>query len=195
MRRFFFTTGQFSDRLGNNHILNFMAEFYFAHQIGFAIIGVVGMIASIGVGIALALTFARLRRTEKKLIQFFAGKNARDLEAVLLDHSSQLKSFDKEIQELFDISNRIHTLSSQSLHKVGIVRFNPFKDVGGDQSFALALLDASDSGVVISSLHSRDGARIYVKPVVKKEGSGHELTAEEEQAIKLAHPHKTFKKI
>jgi len=172
-----------------------MAEFYFAHQVGFALLSIITLFISIGVGIAALFLLQRLKRTEQKLIQFFAGKKASDLESILLDHSARLTSFDKEIQELFDISNRIHTLSTQSLHKVGIVRFNPFKDVGGDQSFALALLDGSDSGVVVSSLHSREGARIYVKPIVKSQGSGHELTTEEKDAIKLAHPHKTFKKI
>ncbi len=172
-----------------------MEEFYYAHQVGFAFLSIITLFVSFSIGIVVIFLFLRLKRTEKKLLQFFAGKNARDLESVLLDHSTKLTSFDKEIQELFDISNRIHTLSAQSLHKVGIVRFNPFKDVGGDQSFALALLDSSDSGVVISSLHSREGARIYVKPIVKSEGSGHELTTEERDAIKLAHPHKTFKKI
>lgn len=172
-----------------------MAEFYYAHQIGFALMSIFTLLLSIGIALFAVGTFHRLKRTEEKLMQFFSGKEVKDLETVLIDHSSKLKSFDKEIQELFDISNRVHTLSMQSIHKVGIVRFNPFKDVGGDQSFALALLDGSNSGVVISSLHSRDGARIYVKPIVKSEGSGHELTTEEKEAITLAHPHKTFKKI
>lgn len=172
-----------------------MAAFYFAHQVGFAIVSIIALIISIGAVILTIVILHRIRRTENKMTQLFAGKKARDLETILLDHTGQLKSFDKEIQELFDISNRIHILSMQSIHKVGVVRFNPFKDVGGDQSFALALLDGSNSGVVISSLHSREGARIYVKPIIKNEGSGHELTTEEKDAIKLAHPHQTSKKI
>ncbi|NTV41155.1 MAG: DUF4446 family protein, partial [Candidatus Moranbacteria bacterium] len=84
------------------------------------------------------------------------------------------------------ISNRIHSLALKSIHKVGIVRFNPFKDIGGDQSFALALLDGKDCGIVISSLHTREGTRIYSKPVIKGISEKYTLTEEEKNAIKEA---------
>ena len=93
---------------------------------------------------------------------------------------------DLEIQELFEISNKIHDLSFKSLHNVGLIRFNPFKDIGGDQSFSLALLDGKKSGVVISSLHTREGARLYVKPVSRGNSEKYPLTEEEKQAIKIA---------
>ena len=114
----------------------------------------------------------------------FSGKDATNLESILFEHSKELKLLDKEIQELFEISNRIHSLALRSVHKVGIVRFNPFKDIGGDQSFALALLDGKDSGLVISSLHTREGTRIYSKPVSKGIAEKYTLTEEEEKAIK-----------
>jgi hypothetical protein len=77
-------------------------------------------------------------------------------------------------------------LGQKSIHKVGIIRFNPFKDIGGDQSFALALLDGKNSGIVISSLHTREGTRIYSKPIIKGESEKYTLTEEEKQAIKTA---------
>jgi hypothetical protein len=67
-----------------------------------------------------------------------------------------------------------------------VVRFNPFKDIGGDQSFALALLDGKNSGLVVSSLHTREGTRIYSKPVIKGESEKYPLTDEEKSAIKAA---------
>jgi hypothetical protein len=67
----------------------------------------------------------------------------------------------------------------------GLVRFNPFGDTGGNQSFALALLDSEGDGVVILSLHSREGTRIYVKPV-KKGKAELKVSDEEERAIKIA---------
>lgn len=70
--------------------------------------------------------------------------------------------------------------------KIGLVRFNPFSETGGNQSFCLALLDGEDSGLVISSLHTRQTTRIYAKPVKKGKGDGYELSAEEKQAIKNA---------
>ena len=68
---------------------------------------------------------------------------------------------------------------------VGLVRFNPFDDTGGDQSFALALLDGRGDGVVISSLHGRTGTRFYAKPV-KAGTSTLSLSDEEVQALKQA---------
>ena len=119
---------------------------------------------------------------------FFSGREGKDLESVILDQSKALKEFDKDIQELFEISNKIHNLALKSLHKIGIVRFNPFKDIGGDQSFAIALLDGKNSGLVISSLHTREGTRVYTKPVVQGESQKYPLTEEERQAIKIASP-------
>lgn len=132
------------------------------------------------------LTFVRLRKTQKNLAILFSGKNAADLESIMLEHTKEIMAMDKEIQELFEISNKIHNLSQKSVHKVGIIRFNPFKDIGGDQSFALALLDGKNSGITISSLHTREGTRIYSKPVVKGESEKYTLTEEEKAAIKAA---------
>jgi len=71
------------------------------------------------------------------------------------------------------------------LTKVGVVRFNPFQDTGGDQSFAFALLNAKGDGIVISSLHGREGTRIYAKPI-KELKSEYHLTEEEIKAIEKA---------
>lgn len=72
------------------------------------------------------------------------------------------------------------------IQKVGLLRFNPFKDTGGDQSFILALVDAQDTGVIISSLHTRSGTRWYAKHVINGKGGEHPLSSEEEQALKNA---------
>lgn len=76
------------------------------------------------------------------------------------------------------------------IQKVGLLRFNPFKDTGGDQSFTLALVDAQDTGVIISSLHTRTGTRWYAKHVLRGKGAEHELSKEEEEALRSA---KVFK--
>lgn len=72
------------------------------------------------------------------------------------------------------------------IQKVGLVRFNPFKDTGGDQSFILALVDAENTGVVISSLHTRTGTRWYAKGVLRGRGVEYDLSKDEEEALKGA---------
>jgi len=67
--------------------------------------------------------------------------------------------------------------------KLGITRFNPFDDVGGDQSFILTILDKNNSGAIITSLHNRDLTRIYAKPIKNGVGENITLSKEEKSAI------------
>jgi len=66
------------------------------------------------------------------------------------------------------------------------LRFNPFKETGGDQSFILALLDEDNNGVVLSGLYSRSGMRWYAKRIKKGLGTEHSLSEEEKEAIRQA---------
>jgi hypothetical protein len=86
------------------------------------------------------------------------------------------------------LSSNLDRLAKQQmlcLQKVGFVRFDAFDDVGGEQSFALALLDTNDSGLVVSSIYSRRESRIYAKQVSAGNAS-HTLSSEEEEAIRQA---------
>jgi hypothetical protein len=139
------------------------------------------------------VTIVKIRKIQNNLKVLFAGKEAKDLESIILAHTREIIAIDKDIQELFEISNVIHALAQKSVHKTAVIRFNPFKDIGGDQSFALALLDGKNSGLVISSLHTREGTRIYSKPILKGASEKYTLTEEEKQAIKAATTEKPLK--
>ena len=75
--------------------------------------------------------------------------------------------------------------AARALQNVGVVRFNPYHDTGGDYSFAVALLDAAGHGVVLTGLYHRDRCRVYAKPVRAWE-SAYTLTDEEREAIEQA---------
>jgi hypothetical protein len=64
-----------------------------------------------------------------------------------------------------------------------LIRFNPFNDIGGDQSFVLALLDENNNGFVLTSLHNRENTRIYAKSVKNGEGDNITLSSDEKSAI------------
>ena len=113
-------------------------------------------------------------------------KSAESLEKNVYKQEQTIKALDRDIRELYDISNQINGLASRSLHRFGVVRFNPFKDVGGDQSFAIALLNGKNNGIVISSLFTKDGTRIYSKAVAGGKSEKYPLTEEETEAIGLA---------
>ncbi len=137
----------------------------------------------------------RVHQLRRKLGIFFSGKNAQDLETILIEEKERVRTMDEEIQELFEISNKIHALSQRSFHKSSVMRFNPFKEVGGNQSFAVALLDGKNNGVVISSLHTGKGTRVYAKPVKAGLEDGFPLTDEEKTVIEQAKSREREKKV
>ncbi len=68
------------------------------------------------------------------------------------------------------------------VQRIGLVRFNPFSETGGDHSFSLAVLDGRQSGFVITALHTRERTRVYIKSL-REEKSRYELSKEEKKAI------------
>lgn len=100
----------------------------------------------------------------------------------ILDLISRL---DKESKQINQELQNLRKNSQKFVQGVGMIRFNPFQEVGGDQSFAVALLDADDNGLVITSLYSREGNRIYAKPI-NGGVSPYPLSEEEKKAIDQA---------
>ena len=92
----------------------------------------------------------------------------------------------KDIDNLKQYCAKIHKDGLLHIQKIGLVRFNPFKDTGGDQSFILSLVDGNDTGVIISGLYARSGTRWYAKRVIRGKSVEHELSEEEEKALKEA---------
>jgi hypothetical protein len=78
-------------------------------------------------------------------------------------------------------NNSSHPVDSKC--KINITRFNPFENVGGNQSFILTILDQSNSGAIITSLHNRDLTRLYAKQIKNGQGENNTLSKEEKLAI------------
>ena len=121
----------------------------------------------------------------KKRVDLFFKNGDKDIESLL---TSQLRRLDKQEKEIAKILEEILTLknlSKRSFQKLGLVRFNPFKNVGGDQSFSVALLDLENNGFVFSSIYGQDGNRVYAKPIANSK-SEYVLSEEEKEAISKA---------
>lgn len=114
------------------------------------------------------------------------GITEKSLKIVLENILRQVDVSRKDIDYLKSWCDTIEKDGRLHIQKVGLVRFNPFKDTGGNQSFALSLIDGSDTGVVISGLYSRSGTRWYAKRIVKGKALEYELSEEEKKAIKEA---------
>jgi len=110
----------------------------------------------------------------------------KDLKTVLSEILNSVSLNEKELKELSSGLKKARGAMKLHIQKVGFVRFNPFPQTGGDQSFSLCLLDENDTGFVLSSLHSRDTTRFYAKTIKNGKADGYELSKEERKAIKNA---------
>lgn len=136
--------------------------------------------------LGLTVVFWRILSHYNQLTSGAGNKGLRPLLEELIKASGENK---KEIEMLQKYCDKIEKESKFHIQKVGLHRFNPFKDTGGDQSFILSLVDFNDTGVVISGLYSRAGLRWYAKKVVGGKGIEHELSDEEKKALKEANSH------
>ena len=147
---------------------------------------VVGLIV-----VVLALVLAvvglirRARKLGRRLESITRGSDEGSLEAVLGTHLERVRQVVHDVDTLAARTAVIERDLIGSLGRVGLVRFNPFEDTGGNQSFALALLDGRGDGFIVSSLHARTGTRLYAKAVA---GGASEtaLSEEESEALRQA---------
>ncbi len=121
-------------------------------------------------------------RLKKLTSELFAGKKATSLEEFIMNQNKKLNELAFQANTAEEAIKNLSEKQKHTIQKIGLVRYNPFEDNGGNQSFSIALLDDHNNGVVITSMHGREHNRIYSKPV-KQGKSGFQLTAEEEQAI------------
>ena len=109
-----------------------------------------------------------------------------DIEEVLLDLRKHEKASAEELEILKSRISGVEHELPRDIRKVGLVRYNPFYDAGGDQSFALAMLDENRNGDVISSHYGREMKRVYAKKIEGGECRKYQLTEEEKKAINEA---------
>lgn len=91
-----------------------------------------------------------------------------------------------DISKVSDLLASVIEKDKKHLQKIGFLRYNPFVDTGGDQSFSLCLLDENGDGIVISSLHSRENTRLYSKMIHGSKAENQVFSKEEQEVIKLA---------
>ncbi len=113
------------------------------------------------------------------------GAEGRSLESILDAHLDKVIAVGRELDDLSARSAVLEANGRRAIQRIGLVRFNPFEDTGGNQSFALALTDAAGDGFVVSSLHARTGTRLYAKAIVAGRSDA-TLSAEESEALRLA---------
>ncbi|MDO4617591.1 MAG: DUF4446 family protein [Lachnospiraceae bacterium] len=127
----------------------------------------------------------RLTRLTKKYYLFMRGRDGQSMEKMLVDKFKQLDALAKRTEDHaieLEILNKNH---NSTLTRYGMVKYDAFDDVGGKMSFALAMLDSTNTGFILDAIHSRDNCFLYFKEIVKGE-SYIMLSDEEVEALKIA---------
>jgi len=133
-----------------------------------------------------AVNALKLSKTKKEYTKFMKKiGNGSNIDQMLKEYIEKVDSVSKENKKILEHLQKIENEKMKCIQKIGIVRYSAFKDVGSDLSFALALLDDNNNGVVLNGIYSADSSNIYAKPIINGE-SKYTITKEEKQAIEQA---------
>lgn len=127
----------------------------------------------------------KMTRFLKRYRIFMKGRDASSLEKAFTQKFLEMDKLTEMASVQANEIRRIKEIQSRTANKIGIVKYDAFPDVGGRLSFALAMLDESDSGFVLNAIHGREGCYTYVKEIVKGE-SYVVLGQEEKEALRQA---------
>lgn len=133
----------------------------------------------------MALAIFVIVRIEIRLKRLFRGSKAENLEHVMADVVKSLQALDERATANEADVKELNVRLQKQGRGIKLVRFNPFKEVGGSHSFAVAIVNEEGDGVVFSSLYSRERMSVFAKPLAKGK-SDVELTPEEESVAKDA---------
>lgn len=133
--------------------------------------------------IILLISNMKLKEKYRKFMQKLG--NGKNLEDDLSNFMYKVDRVEKQNAEIMNFCKNLDDDLTKCIQKVGIVRYSAFKDTGSDLSFAVALLDEKNSGVVFNGIYSREMSNIYAKPV-ENGNSSYTLSEEESEAIRKA---------
>lgn len=144
---------------------------------------------SLGFGVlavlwAIFLTI-KIRKIEQQAGVIFDGANGKKISIAIESYFKNVKEVEDHCFKLDKELKNLKGLAELGLTRVGFLRYNPFGDIGSNQSFSLCLLDSANNGFVITSIHSREGTRVYSKSIEKGE-SQYNLSQEELTVVKTA---------
>ncbi|WPX08825.1 DUF4446 family protein [Anaerocellum danielii] len=135
--------------------------------------------------IALLIELAKNKNLKRRFLDLTSNQDFESLEQIIKQTNEKVEYFEEVIKTLTKSHRVLSENTKLCIKKVGIVRYDAFENVGSKLSFALALLDEFDTGVVINSIYSREGCSVFAKPV-ENGFSKYPLSAEEMQAIDIA---------
>lgn len=139
----------------------------------------IGLLVLVGVLlITVIICIVKLNKLHRTYDKFMRGKDAESLEKRILASIEDIKELQQEDRANKDNLKRVNKTLGYTYQAMGLTKYNAFKGMGGESSFALALLDQDMDGFILNAMHSREGCYLYVKEI--KEGKSEVLLGNEE---------------
>ncbi len=127
----------------------------------------------------------KLSRVNKNIDNLLDQGKIKSFKSIFLGQKEKNEDIEDRIEKIILRIKKLEEISEITIRKIGVVRFNPFSNLGGDQSFVIAMLDNKNNGFLISSLFVEDSNRVYAK-FIKDGKSDRKLSKEEVEAINRA---------
>ncbi len=127
----------------------------------------------------------KISRLMSRYERFMRGKNAENLAGALEENFQQMEKLSIEHQKTqLKVEEALHSITT-TFHKLGIVKYDAFKEMGGNLSFALCMLDDNNTGFILNTMHGRESSYTYIKEIIKGEAYA-TLGEEEKEALEKA---------
>lgn len=143
------------------------------------------IISIISLVISMISVFISIKIYKKYEINMKKLGNGEKFAEMIKDYVSQVEKLNKRDDQIIEVCNNINNELSHCIKKVGILRYDAFGNTNNKLSFALAMLDKENNGVVINSIYGHDNSNVYAKPIIKG-ASKYNLSDEEKEAINQA---------
>ncbi|MCX6361845.1 MAG: DUF4446 family protein [Armatimonadetes bacterium] len=147
--------------------------------------GLIGLVLAVAAVVGLAICSARLRRLRSTLAEALGESGAATIEETLLKHTSAVAELRADLSRLQREHTQLGERASRAISHVGLIHYDAFDDVGGQQSYSAVLLDDHRDGVAITSIFSRTSVRVYAKRIEAGQ-SAQPLSDEEDAALRQA---------
>jgi len=135
--------------------------------------------------ILVVYTMVRLSTMRARYREMMRGSETEDIEGMLIQHIHEVEQVAATNAHILEENELIRQFLRKTLVRTAMVRFRAFEDMGGDLSYAVAMLDANNDGVIFSSIFARADSRSYIKPI-KNGSSEYPLTDEEKGVLREA---------
>lgn len=150
----------------------------------YIILGIAGL--SLLLLILMIIILVKQRKLNKKYKKFMTGASGENLEGQVLLRFADIDKLKNDTKTLDSELSKVKENLQITYQKIGVVKYDAFKEMGGKLSFVLALLDKNNNGILMNSVHSsREGCYTYLKEIIKGE-SFLELSEDEKKALNLA---------